>query len=158
MKIKIKKQKRKNLVAKFDRNCISILIPKYLDENDNIVRDFIRNELKKTYTSRTFKPPKPLNRKDLIEIINRWQKMIGIKANRIQIRKMKNKWSSCSSKGNIILNGEISLLPKKLAEYIIVHELLHILIPNHNKTFKVLLSTYLPNWEDLHLKLISYSM
>lgn len=158
MKIKVKKQKGKNLVAKLGKDCINILIPEYLNEDDNIVKDFIRNELKRIDISGTFKPPKPLNRKDLIEIINRWQKRIGIEANRIQIRKMKNKWSSCSSKGNITLNSEIKFLPKELIEYIIVHELLHILIPNHNKTFKVLLSTYLPNWENLHFKLFSYSI
>ncbi len=56
---------------------------------------------------------------------------------------MKNKWSSCSSKGNITLNSYIALLPKRFVEYIIVHELLNILIPNHNKTIKVLLSTQL---------------
>ena len=141
----------------FDRNCIEILIPEYLNEDDNKVRDFIRNELRRIDNFKNYKPSKPLNRENLIEIINIWQKRTRIKANRIQIRKMKNKWSSCSSKGNINLNSEIKFLSKELIEYIIVHELLHIIVPNHNKTFRVLLSTYLPDWEELHLKLVLYS-
>lgn len=157
MKIKVEKQKRKNITAKYDGNYIKILIPKYLSEDDNIVKNFIKNELVIIDNSRTIRILKPLDKEDLIKIVNRWQKKIGIKANRIQIRKMKNKWSSCSSKGNITLNSDIVLLIKKFVEYIIVHELLHILIPNHNKTFKVLLSTYLPEWEDLHHKLTTYS-
>jgi len=157
MKIKVEKQKRKNITAKYDGNYIKILIPKYLSEDDNIVKNFIKNELRRIDTFKNLKPSKLLNKKDLIEIINRWQKKIGINPVRIQIRKMKNKWSSCSSKGNITLNSEIKILPRKLVEYIIVHELLHIIVPNHNKTFKVLLSTYLPDWEGLHLRLISYS-
>jgi len=158
MKIKVEKQKRKNITVKYDGNYIKILIPEYLSEDDNIVKNFIKNELVIIDNSRTIRILKPLDKEDLIKIVNRWQKKIGIKANRIQIKKMKNKWSSCSSKGNITLNSDIVLLPKKFAEYIIVHELLHLLIPNHCKTFKVLLSTYLPEWEYLHLKLISYSI
>jgi hypothetical protein len=63
---------------------------------------------------------------------------------------MDNKWSSCSSRGNISLSSELMGLPKEAAEYVIVHELLHLIVPNHGKTFRVLLSAYLPNWEELH--------
>ena len=66
---------------------------------------------------------------------------------------MKDKWSSCSTKGNITLNSDLTKLPKELAEYTILHELLHLIVPNHGKTFKALLSAYLPNWEDLHKEL-----
>lgn len=92
-------------------------------------------------------------RSELLDICNKWEKKLKVKPGRIQIRKMKNKWSSCSSKGNITLNSDITLLPRKIAEYVIVHELLHLIVPNHGKTFKVLLSIYLPNWEKLHHKL-----
>jgi len=94
-----------------------------------------------------------LRKDDLIEICNMWRKKLKVKPNRIQIRKMRNKWSSCSSKGNMTFNSELTMLPKEIAEYAIVHELLHLIVPNHGRTFKVLLSAYLPNWKELHSKL-----
>lgn len=100
---------------------------------------------------------KVLNKSDLLEICGRWQGRLKVRPSRIQIRKMKNKWSSCSSKGNITLSSQLMELPKEIAEYAIVHELLHLIVPNHGKTFKVLLAVYLPQWEKLHNKLNSYS-
>ena len=94
-----------------------------------------------------------LTKHDLLEIAYKWQEKLDIKTNRIQIMKMKNKWSSCSTKGNITLNSELTKLPKELAEYAILHELLHLIVPNHGKTFKALLSAYMPNWEELHNQL-----
>ncbi|MGC8852217.1 MAG: M48 family metallopeptidase, partial [Hydrogenobacter sp.] len=50
----------------------------------------------------------------------------------------------------ITLNKELLKLPPAYVEYVIVHELLHMIIPNHGRTFKTLLYTYLSNWEKLH--------
>ena len=94
-----------------------------------------------------------LSKNDLLEIAQKWQEKLNIKSNRIQIMKMKNKWSSCSTKGNITLNSELTQLPKEVAEYAILHELLHLIVPNHGKTFKALLSAYMPNWEELRKEL-----
>lgn len=90
-------------------------------------------------------------------IYEKWQERLKVEPTRIRIKKMKNKWSSCSSKGNVTFNSEIAILPKEIAEYVILHELLHLIVPNHGKTYKVLLSAYLPNWEMLHSRLNSYS-
>ncbi len=99
----------------------------------------------------------PLNKSDLVEIVDAWQEELKVKPNRIQIRRMRNKWCSCSSKGNLTINSELTRLPREIVEYAILHELLHLIVPNHGKTFKVLLSAYLPNWEELHYKLASCS-
>jgi len=99
--------------------------------------------------------PTQLTKTDLLEITYKWQKELNIESNRIQITKMRNKWSSCSTKGNITLNSELTKLPKELAEYAILHELLHLIVPNHGKTFKALLSAYMPNWEELHNALLN---
>ena len=94
-----------------------------------------------------------LTKEDLLDIAQKWQKKLNINSNRIQIMKMKNKWSSCSTKGNITLNNKLTKLPKQLAEYAILHELIHLIVPNHGKKFKALLSAYMPNWQELHNKL-----
>jgi hypothetical protein len=98
-----------------------------------------------------------MTRDNLIEIVNKWAEKLNVKPNRIQVRKMKKKWSSCSSKGNLTFSKDVLLLPQELAEYVIVHELLHLLIPNHGKEFKALLSVYLPNWRMLHREISVYS-
>ena len=94
--------------------------------------------------------PTQLTKTDLLEIAYKWQQKLNIESNRIQIMKMRNKWSSCSTKGNVTINSELTKLPKEVAEYAILHELLHLIVPNHGKTFKALLSAYMPNWEELH--------
>jgi len=100
---------------------------------------------------------KDLNKSELLEICGRWQRKLKVRPNRIQVRKMKNKWSSCSSRGNVTLSSELTGLPREVTEYVIVHELLHLIVPNHGKTFKALLSAHLPQWEELHNRLLSCS-
>lgn len=100
---------------------------------------------------------KVVNKSDLLEIFDRWQRKLKVRPSRIQVRKMENKWSSCSPRGNMTLSTDLMELPKEVAEYVIVHELLHLMVPNHGKTFKALLAAYLPQWEELHNQLISCS-
>ncbi|GAH07688.1 unnamed protein product, partial [marine sediment metagenome] len=50
---------------------------------------------------------------------------------------MKNKWSSCSSRGNVTLSSELIGLPNEVVEYVIVHELLHLIVPNHGVKFSL---------------------
>jgi len=95
-----------------------------------------------------------LSKDNLLEIAQKWQEKLKVSITRIQIKKMKNKWSSCSTNGNITINSELAKLPEELAEYAILHELLHLIVPNHGKTFKALLSAHMPDWEELHHKLI----
>lgn len=54
------------------------------------------------------------------------------------------------------LNSQLLDLPKELGEYVIVHELVHILAPNHGKVFKCFMDAYLPNWLELE-RLLSFS-
>ncbi|AMM40680.1 metal-dependent hydrolase [Candidatus Desulfofervidus auxilii] len=89
-------------------------------------------------------------REDILELCGKWQKELRVDIKQIQIREMKNKWGSCSSKGVLTLNKELLSLPSKYVEYVIVHELLHRIVPNHGRTFKTLFYVYLPNWEELH--------
>jgi predicted metal-dependent hydrolase len=96
-----------------------------------------------------------LNREDILKLCEKWQKEIRVQIKQIQIRKMKKKWGSCSTKGILTLNQELLNYPVKYVEYVIVHELLHLIVPNHGKTFKTLLYVYLPNWEECHKYLMN---
>ena len=91
-----------------------------------------------------------ITREEILNICKKWEKELKVNVKRVQIRNMKNKWGSCSTKGVLTLNKELLKLPIKYAEYVIVHELLHLIVPNHGRTFKTLLYAYIPNWEELH--------
>ena len=71
----------------------------------------------------------------------------------IEIRRMKNRWGSCTPKGKIILNPELIKAPGRCIEYVAIHELCHLVHPNHSKQFYKLQASILPNSEKIKLKL-----
>jgi predicted metal-dependent hydrolase len=71
---------------------------------------------------------------------------MGVKAPLVHLREMRQKWASISV-GRLTLNTELIGLPKELGEFVIVHELVHRLAPNHGKVFKSFMHAYLPDWE-----------
>ena len=75
--------------------------------------------------------------------VEKWAKEIGVEFKEIQIRNMKNKWASCSSKGRLTFNEDLLKEAKDVRDRVIVHELLHLRYPNHGKMFKMLLKTYI---------------
>jgi len=64
------------------------------------------------------------------------------------VRPTSTKWASMSTAGRLTPNSELLALPKSAGEYAIVHELVHLLAPNHGKVFKSFMSAYLPDWEE----------
>ena len=73
----------------------------------------------------------------------RWADKIRVEPRQVHIRKMKRKWASCSSKGRLTFDMEVLSLSKKRRDEIIVHELLHLRYPSHNKMFHRLMERYL---------------
>jgi len=75
---------------------------------------------------------------------------------RLTIRKMKRKWGSCSSKGRITINSGLIKLDDELHKYVILHELCHLIHPNHGKEFYNLLGTLCPSWKNYRNVLRQY--
>jgi predicted metal-dependent hydrolase len=71
----------------------------------------------------------------------------------LEIRRMKNRWGSCHNTGKIILNPEIIKAPSRCIEYVINHELCHLVHPNHGKEFYDLQQKMMPEWERWKMKL-----
>jgi hypothetical protein len=71
-----------------------------------------------------------------------WAKRIGVEPKEIRLRQLKNKWASCSSNGCLTFNSEILSQPARFRAEAIVHELLHLKVPNHGKLFKELMKVY----------------
>jgi predicted metal-dependent hydrolase len=65
----------------------------------------------------------------------------------VRYRRMKKRWGSCTNGGTIILNTELVKAPIHCIDYVILHELCHLLFPNHNRKFFRLLGRLLPDWE-----------
>jgi len=92
---------------------------------------------------------------DLKSTVCRWAERIDVKVGEIHLRHMRRKWASISMKGRLTLNTELLDLPEALTEFVIVHELVHLLVPNHGKLFKSFMSAYLPDWEERENRLRS---
>jgi len=83
-------------------------------------------------------------------LFEKWEKILKVKPNKIIVRWMKTKWGSCNPKtGNILLNTELAKKPIICLEYIILHELVHLIEPHHNANFVSLMDKYLPHWKHI---------
>lgn len=88
------------------------------------------------------------------EVIPKWEKILGVKVKAYFVQRMKTKWGSCNHKSqNIRLNTELVKKPKDLVEYVIVHEMVHLIVPTHNDHFLALMNKYYPNWREARLEL-----
>jgi predicted metal-dependent hydrolase len=86
-----------------------------------------------------------------LPIIEKWEGQLGVSLNELGIRKMKTKWGTCNrDAGRIWLNLELAKKPLHCIEYIIIHELVHLLERNHNSNFIAYMDRFLPEWR--HLK------
>jgi predicted metal-dependent hydrolase len=94
---------------------------------------------------------------DLKWLVRHWAVKIGVKEPQVHIREMRTKWASISTAGRLTLNSELVSFNYDLAEFVIVHELVHLLVPNHGKVFKSFLSAYLPDWNEKEFELRALS-
>jgi len=75
--------------------------------------------------------------------------VMNVKPAQIRVQRMTTKWASCSSKGRVCFSTDLLREPRAFQEFVIVHELLHLQVPNHGKLFKSLMNAYLPGWENI---------
>ena len=85
--------------------------------------------------------------------VHSWAARVGVKVPQIHLRQMSRKWASISTAGRLTLNLELLELPRELGEFVIVHEILHIIAPNHGKVFKSFMFAYLPDWQERERRL-----
>ncbi len=83
----------------------------------------------------------------LPSLTSKWENTVGVKANSFGIRKMRTKWGSCKTETKRIwLNLELAKKPVECLEYIIVHELVHLLERSHNEVFVNYMNQFMPKW------------
>jgi predicted metal-dependent hydrolase len=80
-------------------------------------------------------------------LIAKWEPVMGVRVNRLFVQRMKTRWGSCNSEtGSIRLNSDLAKKPGELLEYIVVHEMVHLLEASHNERFYKLMDRFMPNW------------
>ncbi|MDT4882911.1 hypothetical protein FQZ97_1189080 [compost metagenome] len=105
-----------------------------LEKKQEILHAFYRAELKKL----------------IPDLLDKWQPILGVTASAWGIKRMKTKWGTCNFKARRIwLNVELAKKPVQCLEYILVHELTHLLNRHHNERFTRLLDQHLPQWRAL---------
>jgi predicted metal-dependent hydrolase len=80
-------------------------------------------------------------------LIDKWERLMGVNVNSFSVRKMRTKWGSCTpALQTIRFNLELAKKPPECLEYVIVHELVHLLEPSHNKRFVAFMDSFMPKW------------
>lgn len=88
------------------------------------------------------------------ELISTWEPKLGVEVAGYFLQRMKTKWGSCNHRArNIRLNTELVKKPRDLLEYVVVHEMIHLISPTHSERFVTLLSKHFPSWREARAEL-----
>lgn len=149
--IRIHRQNRRSLVMKRTPVGLVVFIPRWLAPDSPQVRAFIEDGIRKLGI------PAPTveqtSADELRALVMLWAARVGVEPGRVQFRAMYRKWGSCSSRGNITLNTALCNLAPDLAEYVVLHELVHLRVFNHGKAFKALMTEHMPDWRERERRL-----
>lgn len=159
-------------IAITEPNIVRLTIPKYLPKfrfvlNKLIIshKDWINKTLQKfnKINLNKIRLPAHISKSDKILAKGRLEQRVrelalqhNIKFNKIYIRNQKSRWGSCSSKQNLSFNWRLILLPKKITDYVIYHELIHLKHHNHFKAFWSDLIKIYPETMELKKQLKNY--
>lgn len=87
-------------------------------------------------------------------LVAEWERRLAVEVTRLDVRKMKTRWGSCNPRrGSVLLNTELARKPPECLEYVVVHELMHMIEPTHNAAFVALMDEHLPSWRSSRRRL-----
>ena len=87
-------------------------------------------------------------------LVAEWEPILGVKAGKLAYRNMRSRWGSCQpSTGRICINVRLALYPPECLEYVVVHELCHLLVHGHGPEFQSLMTRVMPDWRKRRAKL-----
>ena len=115
-----------------------VFCPSNFKNQTAVIETFYRNELKR----------------EIAKLLAKWQPKMGVTAKRFGVKKMKTLWGSCNTDtASIWLNLELAKKPPECLEYVVVHELTHLLERHHNARFMAHIDNLLPNWRNIKQRL-----
>lgn len=98
-------------------------------------------------------------KKLILPIIEKWQPVMNVQVKEFNVKKMKTRWGSCNIPAcRIWLNFHLIKLDHKFLEYVVVHEMVHLMEKGHNARFKNLMTRFLPQWPELKKQLNQYML
>lgn len=169
----VKRSPRSRLlrVSVFCDGTVSVTAPERASEGavERFVRAKSRWIADKLDAFRPFRPiPRRMGRRDYLahkeraralaaERLRHFNSFYGFSYGRIAIRDTKTRWGSCSAKGNLNFSYKIALLPPRLADYVIAHELCHIGAFDHSPRFWALVERSMPDWRERRAELREFS-
>lgn len=87
-------------------------------------------------------------------LIKKWERRLKVTVDGYHLQRMKTKWGSCNHRASSIrLNTELIKKPKDLLEYVIVHEMVHLIVPRHDVRFVALMDRHYPTWREARAEL-----
>lgn len=126
----------KNYVALNDDTIIFYVKEDYADNQkykNNIFNKFLKEELEKTVNKLAFK----------------YLKMLNLSLDTIEFRAMKSRWGTCiPTKKKILFNSKLIHCPIEAIEYVVLHEIVHLVHPNHSNAFYTTVGVYMPDWKE----------
>ena len=96
---------------------------------------------------------------DQLYVLDKWEKILEVKLYEWEVRDMDSSWGTCSkAKKKALFNLQLAKKPTKCIEYVVAHELTHLIEQKHNDRFKRILDTYLPDWEAIRKELNEFPL
>ncbi len=137
--MQVKEADNKPIVTiKHDKLILQVRPSSTLETRQKLVQEFYRDELRSL----------------ALPIIALWERRLKVSVQDLGIRRMKTKWGTCNEEvGRIWLNLELAKKPIACIEYIVVHEMTHLLERNHNKRFVALMDKHMPGWREVREEL-----
>ena len=130
----IKNDTVKHVLVDKEKSILYLPVPKRstIEKRKNILDEFYRQKLKN----------------EIPQVLDKCTRIVGRSPKSINVRKMKN-WGNCKQDGRITLNLNLAKKDPICLEYVMIHELCHLIEFNHGKNFKKLMDKYCPNWKKI---------
>ena len=82
-------------------------------------------------------------------LVRKWEGVLGVTVGELAYRNMKSRWGSCQpATGRVCINIRLALFPPECLDYVVLHELCHLLVRGHGPAFKALLDAHMPDWRE----------
>ena len=85
-------------------------------------------------------------REALRDRVEHWKRRLRVRPRRVRVQPMTRKWGSCSTSGTVTLAAALEDQDLGFQDFVIVHELLHLRVPNHGRLYKALMAAHVPDW------------
>ncbi len=130
-RMEVRHSHKNNVDIKGDRLILTVRKVSSQDQRENVMNEWYRARLKEV----------------LPGLVEKWEKIIGVKSESVRVKNMRTRWGTCNTKDKRIwINLQLAKKPVECLEYIIVHELVHLLEKNHGPAFIAHMDKYLPDW------------